>query len=136
MIAGFSSVHFSGEYDSTTSYMPGSNFARASACCRKGAGQQGVVHLGEGLPAVGIEVADRGPGIPPSEVEGLFTPFRRSPGVRGVPGFGVGLAVARGLVEAHGGRIWGGNRPDGGARFAFSLPLGDPGSTSGGHTAR
>jgi two-component system sensor histidine kinase KdpD len=74
---------------------------------------------------VKVEVLDRGLGIPANEIDELFTPFRRSPGVRSIPGFGVGLAVARGLVEAHGGRISGGNRPDGGARFAFTLPLDD-----------
>jgi signal transduction histidine kinase len=35
----------------------------------------------------------------------------------------MGLAIARGLVEAQGGRIWAENRPEGGARFAFTLPI-------------
>lgn len=72
-----------------------------------------------------VEVGDRGPGIPPEEIARLFTPFHRVGGRRaGPPGFGVGLAVAKGLVDAHGGRIWANNRSDGGARFTFTLPLG------------
>jgi two-component system sensor histidine kinase KdpD len=71
-----------------------------------------------------VEVGDRGPGIPQEELARLFTPFHRVGGLKvGPPGFGVGLAVAKGLVEAHGGRIWATNRLDGGARFTFTLPM-------------
>lgn len=72
---------------------------------------------------VRVEVSDRGPGIPPAALPHLFEPFYRvSRGQSQPKGTGVGLAVARGLVEAHGGRIWAENRPGGGARFIFTLP--------------
>jgi two-component system sensor histidine kinase KdpD len=71
-----------------------------------------------------LEVADNGPGIPVEALPHLFKPFYRVLGADpGAPGSGLGLAIARGLVEAHGGRIWVENRPQGGARFVFTLPL-------------
>jgi two-component system sensor histidine kinase KdpD len=73
---------------------------------------------------VEVEVADRGPGIPAAALRRIFEPFYRVEGAR-ARGTGLGLAVAKGLIEAHGGRIWVENRPDGGAKFAFTLPLSD-----------
>ena len=73
---------------------------------------------------VRVEVADRGPGIPPAQISQLFEPFSRPGGDRSRPkGTGLGLAVAKGLVEAHGGKIWFQNRPGGGALFVFALPV-------------
>lgn len=73
---------------------------------------------------VQVEVADRGPGIPPAALAHLFEPFYRVDRIGPRPrGTGLGLAVARGLVQAHGGRIWIENRPGGGSRFIFTLPL-------------
>ncbi len=72
-----------------------------------------------------VSVADRGPGIPPADLERVFDKFYRvlGTGVK-TTGSGLGLAVSKGLVEAHGGRIWAENREGGGAIFSFTLPLG------------
>ncbi|MGH7899879.1 MAG: two-component system sensor histidine kinase NtrB [Candidatus Binatia bacterium] len=69
--------------------------------------------------AVAITVADSGPGVPAELRERIFEPFftTRSRGV------GLGLAIARQIIEAHGGRIDVGERPGGGARFTVSLPI-------------
>ena len=72
-----------------------------------------------------ICVADRGPGIPPADLERIFDKFYRVLATaKRVTGSGLGLAVSKGLVEAHGGRIWAENREGGGAIFRFTLPLG------------
>ncbi|OLC56189.1 MAG: hypothetical protein AUH85_07065 [Chloroflexi bacterium 13_1_40CM_4_68_4] len=72
-----------------------------------------------------FEVRDEGPGIAPSEERELFASFHRMPRdvERSSSGVGLGLAVAKRLVEAHGGRIWFERPSDGGARFVFVLPL-------------
>ncbi|HEY4388557.1 MAG TPA: ATP-binding protein, partial [Ktedonobacteraceae bacterium] len=76
-----------------------------------------------------VQIADHGPGIPQKDLERIFDKFyrvsRTSSGYSGVRGSGLGLAVCRGLVEAHGGQIWAENRPEGGAIFQFTLPLGE-----------
>ncbi|HEY3118747.1 MAG TPA: ATP-binding protein [Chloroflexota bacterium] len=75
---------------------------------------------------VQIEIADRGPGIPRGALPHLFEPFYRAATNGSSPqGTGLGLAVAKGLVEAHGGRIWAENVAEGGARFLFTLLLTD-----------
>lgn len=77
-----------------------------------------------------VSVADRGPGIQADELERVFESFyhvgRREKGnLKALPGHGagLGLAVCRGFVNAHGGRIWAENRQGGGAVFQFTLPL-------------
>jgi two-component system sensor histidine kinase KdpD len=76
---------------------------------------------------VRVEVADTGPGIPAEALPRLFEPFyrvqREGQTARGT---GLGLAVAKGLVDAHGGHIWADNRSEGGASFVFTIPLGEP----------
>ena len=69
-----------------------------------------------------VEVADRGVGIPSGEESRIFDKFYRvKPAREG--GVGLGLTICRGIVEAHGGRIWAENRPGGGALFRFTIPL-------------
>jgi two-component system sensor histidine kinase KdpD len=72
-----------------------------------------------------IEVADRGPGLPPGDEQRIFEKFYRArdPASRNGSGVGLGLTISRGMVEAHGGRIWAENRPGGGAAFRFTLPI-------------
>ncbi|MGZ8365303.1 MAG: DUF4118 domain-containing protein [Nitrospira sp.] len=71
-----------------------------------------------------VEVADRGPGIPVGEESLVFDKFYRGKTAR-EGGVGLGLTICRGIVEAHGGRIWAENRSGGGAIFRFSMPLPD-----------
>lgn len=77
--------------------------------------------------ALVISVSDRGPGIPPGEQERLFEKFYRGDQTK-TGGLGLGLSIARGFVEAHGGTVTAANRPEGGARFTITLParMADP----------
>jgi two-component system sensor histidine kinase KdpD len=75
--------------------------------------------------AVVIEVADRGPGLPPGEEQLIFEKFHRAERGPSVRGAGLGLAISRGIVHAHGGRIWAENRPGGGVSMRVSLPAKD-----------
>ena len=69
-----------------------------------------------------ISVSDRGPGIAPEATERLFEKFYRGDD-RKTGGLGLGLSIARGLIEAHGGRLTVENRDGGGARFVIRLPV-------------
>jgi two-component system, OmpR family, sensor histidine kinase KdpD len=73
--------------------------------------------------SLAVEVADRGPGLPPGDPERLFEKFYRAHEAMERPGAGLGLAICRGIVELHGGKIHAENRPGGGAVFRFTLPL-------------
>lgn len=70
-----------------------------------------------------IEVADRGPGLPPGDPNRLFEKFYRAGDSKARTGAGLGLAICRGIVQLHGGKIQAENRSGGGALFRFSLPL-------------
>jgi two-component system sensor histidine kinase KdpD len=73
-----------------------------------------------------LAVKDRGPGLPESDLEQVFTKFFRV-NASGISGTGLGLSIARGIVEAHHGRIWVQNRPGGGAVFSIALPVAEDG---------
>ncbi|RPI83929.1 MAG: sensor histidine kinase [Nitrosopumilales archaeon] len=66
-----------------------------------------------------ISVKDTGPGIDPEILPKLFTKFASKSDI----GTGLGLFISKGIVEAHGGKIWAENNPDRGATFSFSLPI-------------
>jgi K+-sensing histidine kinase KdpD len=72
-----------------------------------------------------VRVDDTGPGIPPDDRERMFEKFRRGDDVT-AGGLGMGLAIARGLAQAHGGRLTAEGPPSGrGARFVLRLPIGE-----------
>ena len=66
-----------------------------------------------------VTIEDSGPGIPPDKAEQIFEPFFTSK----AGGMGMGLSIARTIVESHRGRIWAENRSGGGAIFRFRVPL-------------
>jgi two-component system sensor histidine kinase KdpD len=72
-----------------------------------------------------IRVSDRGIGIPAGDLERIFEKFYRVQRPENISGTGLGLSISRGVVEAHGGRIWAENRPGGGTTVTFTLPEGD-----------
>jgi two-component system sensor histidine kinase KdpD len=72
--------------------------------------------------AIHIQVSNQGPHVPPEHLERIFDKFYRITAADRVTGTGLGLSICKGIIEAHGGRIWAENVPDGLA-FNFTLPL-------------
>ncbi len=89
-----------------------------------GEGGEITVDVASATGQVSISVADDGPGIPDELLDSVFDRLRRGDKARtpGDAGRGLGLAIARALVRAHGGDIAVSNRPEGGAQFVVTLP--------------
>jgi PAS domain S-box-containing protein len=83
-----------------------------------GEGRRLVVQTLQAEGTVRVAVRDQGPGIPAAELARIFDTFYTTK----PNGMGMGLAISRSIVEAHGGRIWAENNPDRGATFSFTLP--------------
>jgi two-component system sensor histidine kinase KdpD len=77
-------------------------------------------------PVVRVTVDDDGPGLPPGDTARLFDEFRRGASEGSIVGVGLGLAICRAIVAAHGGTISASRRPKRGARFEFTLPAAEP----------
>lgn len=85
-----------------------------------------TVRVADAGDALAVSIVDTGEGIAGEELERIWERFYRGERSRarerGTPGVGLGLAIARGLVEAHGGRIWAESEPGRGSRFTFTIP--------------
>jgi signal transduction histidine kinase len=85
------------------------------------------VHVDRAGERVRVVVRDHGPGFPPGFVDRAFEPFVRGNASRSRPsagaGYGLGLAIVRRIVDAHGGRTWARNGEGGGAEVGFDLPI-------------
>jgi len=75
---------------------------------------------------VRVTVDDDGPGLPPGDPARLFEKFQRGHEEGSIVGVGLGLAICKAIVRQHGGEITASNRPGGGARFEFTLPMTPP----------
>lgn len=72
-----------------------------------------------------FRITDTGPGIPRENLSDIFSPYWQAKRTERL-GAGLGLPIAKGIVEAHGGRIWAESEPDRGTQFYFTLPLHSP----------
>jgi signal transduction histidine kinase len=95
------------------------NAIEAMEDARPGAPRRIEVALDRAAGAVSVQVADHGHGLAGDDIERVFEPFRSTK----AQGLGVGLAISRRLIEAHGGTLTAARRPGGGAVFSFTLPL-------------
>ncbi len=84
---------------------------------------------------VQIRVEDRGRGIPPDDLGRVFDKFYRIQHHGTTGGVGLGLAISKGIVEAHGGRIWAENRPEDGTTVVIALPVRSPATERTGEVA-
>jgi two-component system sensor kinase FixL len=91
------------------------------ATSEPGAGDQSLVirTFADGPAVVGVAVQDAGPGIPEKDAEHIFEPLYTTK----ADGIGMGLAIARTIVDAHGGRLTAANNEKGGATFQFTIPV-------------
>ncbi|MDD2989133.1 MAG: DUF4118 domain-containing protein [Zoogloea sp.] len=85
-----------------------------------------VLSATTGASTVELQVASGGSGFPPDKLDRVFELFERGQPETAEPGMGIGLAICRAIIEAHGGSIRAFNPPEGGGCVAFCLPLGNP----------
>lgn len=100
---------FTNLISNSTKYAPAGSLIRVTA---------GVQDAGDLL----VQVSNQGPHVPPEDLDRIFDKFYRITAADRVTGTGLGLSICKGIIEAHGGRIWAVNLPDGFA-FDFTLPL-------------
>jgi two-component system, OmpR family, sensor histidine kinase KdpD len=93
---------------------------------RHGAGRDVAIRAVRQGAAVQVSVEDRGPGLPAGDADRLFDMFERGHPEAQSVGTGMGLAICKAIVEAHGGTIRAGTREGGGACFVVSLPAPPP----------
>ena len=117
--------------DNAAKYSPADSPLAVTAHLIPQPGAEGSNLLGQ--PAIEIAVLDRGIGIPQADLKHVFDKFYRVRRPDGVQGTGLGLSISRGIVEAHGGRIWASQRPgevpgqaSGGTVVTLALPLAAP----------
>jgi C4-dicarboxylate-specific signal transduction histidine kinase len=84
-----------------------------------GRGAVTVATLSRELDRVTVRVEDQGPPIDDAAFRGLFTPFHTTK----PDGLGMGLAISRSIVQAHGGHLWAERRQEGGLIVQFTLPV-------------
>ncbi|MGZ8867019.1 MAG: GAF domain-containing sensor histidine kinase, partial [Thermoanaerobaculia bacterium] len=91
----------------------------------KFAPERGTIHVEARTGSGGVQfrVSDTGPGLPEADLKQLFRPYYQAKKTAHM-GAGLGLAIVRGIVEAHGGTVSAMNAPGGGAVFTFTIPLG------------
>ena len=82
--------------------------------------------------SVRVTLTDHGAGLPVGREDAIFEKFERGSREGATPGVGLGLAICRAIMQAHGGTIHGETRDSGGARFILSLPRGEPPTDDGG----
>jgi signal transduction histidine kinase len=88
--------------------------------------------ISQNSTSIKFQVSDNGRGIPPDDLERIFEPFyrlARESNEAPVPGTGLGLALAKTLIELHGGEIWAESSPGKGGVFCFTIPLEGSGDT-------
>ena len=86
-------------------------------------GSAGVISAARAGDAVEVSVRDHGTGFAHGEEQRVFEKFHQTRPEGAQSGFGLGLAICKAIVEAHGGTIVARNAPGGGAEFRFTLPL-------------
>lgn len=88
--------------------------------------QAGHIHISTSRPEprlARLVIRDEGPGVPEDELEAIFDRFTQSSRTKtGAGGTGLGLPIARGIIDLHGGRLWAERPADGGTAFCFELP--------------
>ena len=99
------------------------NILRNAIEAFEGAGERKIrIATGAASPRqIQVDIRDNGPGLAPGIVDDPFRPFQTTK----EDGLGIGLAISRTIIDAHGGRLWAENAPEGGAAFQFLLPVGD-----------